>query len=912
MNPKALLILALALVALAAAPPAHAAEVAKLARVETPTPASKDLLQTLGLDLTESAGRTYVDVVLWGDEDVLALHKGGFDHTVLIADLGARTRENLAKDRVWAAGIERSALPSGSTGYRTLAKINEELRALAKDNPGLVRLITLPEKSQQGREILGVEIANDVEAKDGRPVFFNMGVHHAREWPSAEHALEWAYEMVKGERAGDARVKRLNRSIRTIVVPVVNPDGFQISRTFGPVDNPDGGIVEAFAYKRKNCNVSPSPSACEAEPTQGTDPNRNYAGLWGGNGASALQAEADYRGPAPFSEPETRNVRSIVSTRHVTTLITNHTYSNLVLRPPGVAAQGPSVDEPTYKALGDAMAAENGYTSQPSYDLYDTTGTTEDYTYYATGGLGFTFEIGASEFHPEYKEVVAEYDGTTKIAQELGGGGNREAYFVAAESTADRAKHSVLQGKAPAGATLRLTKEFDTLTSKVQDAAGNEGAERKLQDKLDYSMTVPPSGSFTWSVNPSTRPAVAPKAGRFPTGTPSDPIELQEKPVPPGGSVRIPFKYEEKAGRDDGFMTVAVTNPAPAEDYDIKVFRKRAEADGGEIDEGGAASFVATREAVTIPEPEPGDYELEVTNFAATGTTYTARVTFEGPKPPTEGKTETYRMTCEAPDGKVLGSQDVFVVRGEVKAVDPCRTATGGAGGATNPGPGQGQGQQNQPQACQSRAGFISASAKGAGRSGAVDLTFRRRVTQPVTVDIFQQSRGRKVVGERLVRRFTNKSAAFRWNGRDKRGRKVPNGVYFARFRVQAPNGQADTVRVTLGRSKGRFGPRRAFFARESCGTLKTFKLSRPVFGGTRSNKLGIAYRLNQAARVEVTVTNRRERTIRRFAAKQVAANQTQRLTLSPKGLARGDYRVKLSVTQGGKTTTSVLTANRL
>ena len=219
---------------------------------------------------------------------------------------------------------------------------------------------------------------------------------------------------------------------------------------------------------------------------------------------------------------------------------------------------------------------------------------------------------------------------------------------------------------------------------------------------------------------------------------------------------------------------------------------------------------------------------------------------------------------------------------------------------------------EQQQTACQSRAGFVSASAKGAGRSGGVDLTFRRRVTQPVTVDIFQQSQGRRVTGERLVKRFTNKSAAFRWNGRDKRGRKVPNGIYFARFRVKAPNGQADTVRVTLGRSNGRFGPRRAFFARESCGTLKTFKLSRPVFGGTRKSKLGIAYRLNEAARVQVTVTNRRERTVKRFTAKQVAANKTQRLTLSPKGLERGDYRVKLSVTRGGRTTTSTLTANRL
>ena len=46
------------------------------------------------------------------------------------------------------------------------------------------------------------------------------------------------------------------------------------------------------------------------------------------------------------------------------------------------------------------MAAENGYTSQKGYELYDTTGTTEDWSYSATGGFGFTFEIGCVEELP--------------------------------------------------------------------------------------------------------------------------------------------------------------------------------------------------------------------------------------------------------------------------------------------------------------------------------------------------------------------------------------------------------------------------------------------------------------------------------------------------------------------------------
>ena len=216
------------------------------------------------------------------------------------------------------------------------------------------------------------------------------------------------------------------------------------------------------------------------------------------------------------------------------------------------------------------------------------------------------------------------------------------------------------------------------------------------------------------------------------------------------------------------------------------------------------------------------------------------------------------------------------------------------------------------PVACASRAGLISATARGTGRNGGLTFDFKRRVDNPVTVDVFQQSRGRTVTGERRVRRFPGETGSFTWNGRDSRGRKVPSGIYFARFRIEAPNGQADTVRVTLGKSDGRFGPRRAFFGRDRCGTLGKFKLSRPVFGGRGARSLGIAYRLNEAARAQITVTNRRGRVVKRFAARQVEAGRTQRLTLKARGLERGDYRVKISVTRNGKTTTSTLTANRL
>ncbi len=73
----------------------------------------------------------------------------------------------------------------------------------------------LPNKTYEGREVMGVEIAKNVGANDGRPAFLNMGVHHAREWPSGESAMEWAIELVNGYKAGDPAPSRSWRTAAT-------------------------------------------------------------------------------------------------------------------------------------------------------------------------------------------------------------------------------------------------------------------------------------------------------------------------------------------------------------------------------------------------------------------------------------------------------------------------------------------------------------------------------------------------------------------------------------------------------------------------------------------------------------------------------------------------------------------------
>ncbi|RBY88175.1 carboxypeptidase [Blastococcus sp. TBT05-19] len=649
----------------------------QLVTVDTPTRADKALLQTLGLDLTEHAGHDYVEVVLHTPADLAALLGAGLGFDVRIPDLVARDAENDRVNAAYAAATTTSPLPSGRDAYRTLADYNADMAALESDHPDLVERFALPHRSLDGREIFGVEIGKDVRGPDrGLPTFVMLGVHHAREWPSGEHAMEFAVDLVENY-GSDPRITDLVDRSRVVVVPVVNVDGFELSRTDGSlvdIREVDGGGTATIlgnpgnAYKRKNCRLvdgqdTPDGTCRLGSPTSpggygtGVDLNRNYGGYWGGPGASDLFADPTYRGPAAFSEPETQNIRELVSGRHVTTLITNHTFSNLVLRPSGVAPDqvapsegiplGNPFDEAALKELGDAMAAQNGYKSQHAWELYDTTGSTEDWSYNATGGFGYTFEIGPDEFHPPFPEVIDEYLGAGPHA----GKGNREAYLLALQNAVDPETHSVLTGKAPAGATLRLEKTVATPTW-----------ESSIQDTLETTMTVGPDGRYTWHVNPSTRPVV--KARQVETVS-GEPVAEQSWT---GTTAPLQSTDQEfTVDRDADLLEITLDWPTP-DDLDLEVYRKNA--DGSLTQAGSSGNSVAEKERVLLQDPAQGTYVLRVVNFASLTPSWTLDAAlFEAESSTVPGLVENWTLSCER-DGRVLEQVPVVVDRGQQLRVD--------------------------------------------------------------------------------------------------------------------------------------------------------------------------------------------------------------------------------------------------
>jgi hypothetical protein len=706
----------------------------QLVSVITPSEGRKDELLALGLDMTEHGGEQALGVVLHGPEDEQALRQAGFSWTVLVPDLAAQSRSQQAAEARYSDSTVRSVLPSGRDTYRTLAEYNAELKALADDNPGLVRLFTLPNKTWLGKDVLGVEITENVARNDGKPAFLNMGVHHAREWPAGEHAMEWAIELVNGFKAGDPRATNIVRNSRNIVVPIVNPDGFEASRN--AVGAPAGGRDEAVddtaylvagaatggEYRRKNCRLPDDSEAGNCTTSaglaeNGVDPNRNYGGLWGGPGADPSNPLVQtYRGPGPFSEPETRNIQALVSSNQVMTLITNHTTAGLVLRAPGLAALGDPIDENRgYKALGDDMARHNGYFSQKGWELYDTTGTTEDWSYNATGGFGFTFEIycGAPNyttgdcddpaFHPLYDTMVKEWTGENPMADHttdpgpnagFDGQGNREAYYIAAESTLNEQRHSVLEGSGPPGATLRLTKAFKTETFPQPP----DDQPLLVDDRLETVYDIGSDGRVRWHVNPSTRPIVAKDTGVQDAGEASPP-QSQTGGVAgsstteddPDDGAAVPgddsndddtVSYNDHpitvpATGDNASMSVRVSWTSLSGDWDIKLYED-TNSDGKSqstepvvsTSQTGPSNIEEVSANGTPRLPGGKKYVLRVNNFAATAAdNYDVDITFEAPPPFKPAQVESYTLTCEQ-SGRTLGTQQVQIDRGQVKQLD--------------------------------------------------------------------------------------------------------------------------------------------------------------------------------------------------------------------------------------------------
>jgi carboxypeptidase T len=489
--------------------PAAAEAKTTLVEVHSTSHAVLNQLESLGLDVTYE-GDTRTELMLHGPEDVQILKDTGYAYDVLMEDMDGANDARLKSEEEHQTKVDKgiaplSTLPTGRVAYRDLAIINQELQQLATTYPDKVKLFALSKTSLLGKTIYGVEVSHNVAQNVGKPVFQLTGAHHAREWPTAEFTMEFIWDLLLNDGT-DADATNLLEKGKLIAVPVVNVDGYDLSRSL------------QNEQKRKNCRITagviPTLADCTlaANVNRGIDLNRNYLPFWGGPGSSTSPTASNTRGEAPGSEPEIAGMINMGNTNAVTVAINNHTPDQRLLRAPS-SSNEPDVlaDQAAYQGLLDRLSKNlPGWPAGPWTDVYyEASSTAEQQAYYAYGAFGFTPEAtpgfsGTQTFHPPYQNVIDNYLGTgTRYAGQT----MRGLYYDAFKAATEPQLHSVISGSAPAGATLTLTKAYTLDSSSTVFTTGQPAEVRAFPNALRLTMTVPSSGKYEWHVNPSLRPS---------------------------------------------------------------------------------------------------------------------------------------------------------------------------------------------------------------------------------------------------------------------------------------------------------------------------------------------------------------------------------------------------------------------
>jgi carboxypeptidase T len=364
--------------------------------------------------------------------------------------------------------------PSADSTYHNYAEMASETLSVATANPGIVSRFSLG-NSYQGRAIWALKVSDNVGSDENEPEVLFTANQHAREHLTVEMALYILNQLVNGYNSGDARIRNIVNDREIWIVPMVNPDGVEYDIATG-----------SYRMWRKNRQPNSGSSAI------GTDLNRNWSFQWGCcGGSSGTTSSETYRGPSPFSAPETQVVRNFVNSRvvggaqQIKSHIDWHTYSELILWPYGYTTANTTStlnanDRNAHATLGQQMAATNGYTPEQASDLYIADGTINDWMWGTYKIFSYTFEMFPTGSNPGF------YPPDEQIGPQVSR--NREAFLMFLEAS-DCIYEVIGLTCGPAGTTIYFD-NFEAANGWTTNAQGTDTATAGQWQRADPAATT--------------------------------------------------------------------------------------------------------------------------------------------------------------------------------------------------------------------------------------------------------------------------------------------------------------------------------------------------------------------------------------------------------------------------------------
>ncbi|CAD6184653.1 unnamed protein product [Caenorhabditis auriculariae] len=303
-------------------------------------------------------------------------------HSVMIADVKKVIEEQQQKRiklrkqvrmRDWREGKVQFNLAQ----YHSFADVINYLNALAVTYPDRVSVQPIG-TTHEGRQIPLIKITNKRSVGQKRGIWVDGGIH-AREWVSPSTVLYFIHQLVT-QYDRDAQIRGFVDSLEWYIVPLLNPDGYEYSRSS---NDPE---IRLWRKNRSPAKCIQQSSGLFQPPTttccQGVDLNRNFDWFFGQVGSSTDPCSEIYQGEFAFSEPETSAVRDFVQRHRISTFLTFHSYSQILMYPFGhqVRTYSNDLNDLRSTALLASQALRSVYNTQ--YKV----GTGADTLYPASGG----------------------------------------------------------------------------------------------------------------------------------------------------------------------------------------------------------------------------------------------------------------------------------------------------------------------------------------------------------------------------------------------------------------------------------------------------------------------------------------------------------------------------------------------
>lgn len=279
--------------------------------------------------------------------------------------------------------------------YLNMEEVETILAKLCTFYPDMVTVIELPEKTHERRTSHAVLVraarnSNNNIINSNRVGILFTGSVHAREWGGSDICVNFLINLINSYAGstdliyGDMifpgyKIRDMLENIDIIIFPDVNPDGKKYSQT---ADDTSVPISMEDIWWRKNRNPNLVPNGNSPNHATGVDINRNFDFLWDSgintvnNGTNISQK---YRGTAAFSEPEIRNVKSILDKyKNICYFVDIHSFGGKILYSWGddtdqTINSQMSFTNPEYKGVrgilkGDGAKEYKEYIPKEDYD----------------------------------------------------------------------------------------------------------------------------------------------------------------------------------------------------------------------------------------------------------------------------------------------------------------------------------------------------------------------------------------------------------------------------------------------------------------------------------------------------------------------------------------------------------------